>query len=65
MPASGNDFEYSRSLRVFAEGGENCYSLAVPNGRYLVRMLFDYGNYDGLNTVSAGRDAENGKRRLQ
>jgi len=38
-------------LRYFPEGIRNCYSLSVKQGtKYLIRTLFFYGNYDGLNT---------------
>ncbi|CAH8357036.1 unnamed protein product [Eruca vesicaria subsp. sativa] len=36
-------------LRYFPEGIRNCYNLKVTSGRkYLIKALFQYGNYDGL-----------------
>ncbi|CAA7029848.1 unnamed protein product [Microthlaspi erraticum] len=38
------------TLRYFPDGTRNCYNLNVTQGtRYLVRAVFLYGNYDGLN----------------
>ncbi|EOA37565.1 hypothetical protein CARUB_v10011886mg [Capsella rubella] len=38
-------------LRYFPDGTRNCYSLSVKQGtKYLIRTMFLYGNYDGLNT---------------
>ncbi|CAH8361698.1 unnamed protein product [Eruca vesicaria subsp. sativa] len=38
------------NLRYFPEGKRNCYTLNVTQGTdYLIRALFLYGNYDGLN----------------
>ncbi|CAA7017627.1 unnamed protein product [Microthlaspi erraticum] len=37
-------------LRYFPDGVRNCYNLKVTLGtKYLVKALFLYGNYDGLN----------------
>lgn len=37
-------------LRYFPDGIRNCYNLKVTSGtKYLVKALFLYGNYDGLN----------------
>ncbi|CAH2060199.1 unnamed protein product [Thlaspi arvense] len=37
-------------LRYFPEGIRNCYNLRVtPSKKYLIKALFLYGNYDGLN----------------
>lgn len=39
------------TLRYFRVGIRNCYSLSVSqNTRYLIRAVFLYGNYDGLNS---------------
>jgi len=37
-------------LRSFPEGKRNCYKIKVTGGnKYLIRTVFLYGNYDGLN----------------
>jgi hypothetical protein len=37
-------------LRYFPDGIRNCYSLNVKQDtNYLIRVMFRYGNYDGLN----------------
>ncbi|CAN8311529.1 unnamed protein product [Cochlearia groenlandica] len=37
-------------LRYFPDGIRNCYSLSVTvNTKYLIKIDFVYGNYDGLN----------------
>ncbi|KAL0723749.1 hypothetical protein Bca4012_038348 [Brassica carinata] len=37
-------------LRYFPDGIRNCYNLSViQDTKYLIRTLFVYGNYDGLN----------------
>ncbi|CAH8280254.1 unnamed protein product [Arabidopsis lyrata] len=39
------------SLRYFPDGIRNCYSLSVDMHRkHLIRAMFVYGNYDGLNS---------------
>ncbi|CAL9222844.1 unnamed protein product [Arabidopsis halleri] len=44
-------FKPYKVLRYFPDGIRNCYSLSVKQGtKYLIRTLFFYGNYDGLNT---------------
>ncbi|AEC06307.1 Leucine-rich repeat protein kinase family protein [Arabidopsis thaliana] len=44
-------FKPFKVLRYFPDGIRNCYSLSVKQGtKYLIRTLFYYGNYDGLNT---------------
>ncbi|XP_029129074.1 probable leucine-rich repeat receptor-like protein kinase At2g28990 isoform X2 [Cajanus cajan] len=43
------------TLRCFPEGERNCYSLKPKeeqtknSSKYLIRALFSYGNYDGIN----------------
>ncbi|XP_010473989.1 PREDICTED: probable LRR receptor-like serine/threonine-protein kinase At2g28960 isoform X1 [Camelina sativa] len=38
-------------LRYFPDGIRNCYNLKVTSGaKYLIKALFLYGNYDGLNS---------------
>ncbi|CDY15619.1 BnaA08g29030D [Brassica napus] len=38
-------------LRYFPDGIRNCYSLSVTQDtKYLIRTVFVYGNYDGLNS---------------
>ncbi|CAH2038654.1 unnamed protein product [Thlaspi arvense] len=40
----------NRVLRYFPDGIRNCYSLSVTQDtKYLIRTVFVYGNYDGLN----------------
>ncbi|CAA7404348.1 unnamed protein product [Spirodela intermedia] len=41
-----------RTLRVFPQGGRNCYNLRPVHlgGKYLVRAGFFYGDYDGLQS---------------
>lgn len=37
-------------LRYFPDGIRNCYNLSVmQDTKYLIRTVFVYGNYDGLN----------------
>ncbi|CAL9234763.1 unnamed protein product, partial [Arabidopsis halleri] len=37
-------------LRYFPDGIRNCYNLRVtPSKKYLIKALFLYGNYDGIN----------------
>lgn len=39
-------------LRYFPDGIRNCYNLRVtPSTKYLIKALFLYGNYDGLNNA--------------
>ncbi|KAF3492642.1 hypothetical protein DY000_02052052 [Brassica cretica] len=41
----------NRVLRYFPVGIRNCYSLSVTQDtKYLIRTVFVYGNYDGLNS---------------
>ncbi|CAN6893328.1 unnamed protein product, partial [Brassica oleracea] len=41
----------NRVLRYFPDGIRNCYSLSVTQDtKYLIRTVFVYGNYDGLNS---------------
>jgi hypothetical protein len=43
-----------RSLRSFPSGGRNCYTLPTQSGaKYLLRLEFFYGNYDGKNSSSS------------
>ncbi|KAF8110281.1 hypothetical protein N665_0085s0011 [Sinapis alba] len=40
-----------RVLRYFPDGIRNCYSLSVSQEtKYIIRTVFVYGNYDGLNS---------------
>ncbi|XP_047051393.1 probable leucine-rich repeat receptor-like protein kinase At2g28990 [Lolium rigidum] len=44
---SAND-ESLKTLRSFPSGVRSCYTLPTEEGtKYLVRMVFNYGNYDG------------------
>ncbi|KAM0921430.1 hypothetical protein ACQ4PT_006824 [Festuca glaucescens] len=44
---SAND-DAEKTLRSFPSGLRNCYTLPTERGaKYLVRMVFKYGNYDG------------------
>lgn len=44
---------YLHTLRSFPSGVRNCYSLPTDGGaKYLVRLQFLYGNYDGKNSLS-------------
>ncbi|KAH6765614.1 hypothetical protein C2S52_016597 [Perilla frutescens var. hirtella] len=39
------------TLRVFTTGNKNCYHIdSVSQGRVLVRVIFNYGNYDGKSS---------------
>ena len=39
-------------LRYFPDGARNCYNIRVkPDTKYLIRVCFVYGNYDGFNVV--------------
>uniref|UniRef100_A0A1J3DBC1 non-specific serine/threonine protein kinase n=1 Tax=Noccaea caerulescens TaxID=107243 RepID=A0A1J3DBC1_NOCCA len=45
------DLKPYKGLRYFPDGIRNCYSLNVTQDtKYLIRTVFIYGNYDGLNT---------------
>ena len=47
--------EQQKTLRSFPDGPRNCYTLASIIGKkYLLRALFTYGNYDGLNKTMDG-----------
>uniref|UniRef100_J3M919 Protein kinase domain-containing protein n=1 Tax=Oryza brachyantha TaxID=4533 RepID=J3M919_ORYBR len=41
------------NLRSFPDGARSCYTLRslVPGLKYLIRAVFMYGNYDGLNKL--------------
>lgn len=59
--SSGNLTTISRiapqlnTIRYFelSDGPENCYNISVPNGQYLIRMYFSYGEQD-----NSGREPE-------
>ncbi|RWR78180.1 putative LRR receptor-like serine/threonine-protein kinase [Cinnamomum micranthum f. kanehirae] len=42
-----------RNLRIFPNGGRNCYDLrdVTKGNKYLIRAYFMYGNYDGKNSA--------------
>ncbi|XP_044977391.1 leucine-rich repeat receptor-like serine/threonine-protein kinase At2g14510 [Hordeum vulgare subsp. vulgare] len=47
--------EQQTTLRSFPDGSRNCYTLSSIIGKkFLVRALFTYGNYDGLNKSMDG-----------
>ncbi|XP_010487652.1 PREDICTED: leucine-rich repeat receptor-like serine/threonine-protein kinase At2g14510 isoform X2 [Camelina sativa] len=51
---NNSDIEFiskpNRVLRYFPDGIRNCYSLSTKQDtNYLIRTVFVYGNYDGLN----------------
>ncbi|SPT20899.1 unnamed protein product [Triticum aestivum] len=47
--------EQQKSLRSFPRGSRNCYTLPSTIGKkYLLRAMFTYGNYDGLNKTGDG-----------
>lgn len=47
--------EQQTTLRSFPDGSRNCYTLSSTIGKkFLVRALFTYGNYDGLNKSMDG-----------
>ncbi|CAN0858944.1 Putative leucine-rich repeat receptor-like protein kinase At2g19210 [Linum grandiflorum] len=51
---NSNQPTWLRTVRSFAEGNRNCYSLRPPEGRdkiYLIRASFMYGNYDNQNRL--------------
>ncbi|KAF0920118.1 hypothetical protein E2562_033363 [Oryza meyeriana var. granulata] len=49
----GQDERPYRTLRSFPSGDRNCYALpTVAGDKYLVRMSFFYGNYDGKDSSS-------------
>jgi hypothetical protein len=54
--ANEYESEYMRAdqtLRSFPSGVRNCYTLpTVAGGKYLVRVVAAYGNYDGKNSWS-------------
>lgn len=40
------------NLRSFPKGERNCYDISVKQDtKYLIRAIFLYGNYDGVNVV--------------
>jgi len=48
-----NDYyRYMWTLRSFPEGKRNCYKINITRGsKYLIKTIFLYGNYDGLNKL--------------
>ncbi|XP_044354582.1 leucine-rich repeat receptor-like serine/threonine-protein kinase At2g14510 [Triticum aestivum] len=47
--------EQQKTLRSFPDGSRNCYTLtSIVGKKYLLRALFTYGNYDGLNKTMDG-----------
>ncbi|KAM0854095.1 hypothetical protein ACQ4PT_050656 [Festuca glaucescens] len=56
MSYTGNDPSL-QTLRNFPSGVRNCYTIPTESGaKYLVRMEFMYGNYDGQNSSSVQFD---------
>ncbi|CAM0870430.1 unnamed protein product [Alopecurus aequalis] len=50
MDADTLQNDQQKTLRSFPDGLRNCYTLPSTMGKkYLLRALFTYGNYDGLN----------------
>ncbi|CAM0870429.1 unnamed protein product [Alopecurus aequalis] len=48
-------YDSQKTLRSFPEGLRNCYTLqSTPGKKYLLRAMFTYGNYDGLNKTLDG-----------
>ncbi|KAF3787084.1 Inactive protein kinase [Nymphaea thermarum] len=45
-------FKYLWHLPTFPKGKRNCYTIqpVIPSSKYLLRALFLYGNFDGLNS---------------
>ncbi|KAI5003276.1 hypothetical protein ZWY2020_030436 [Hordeum vulgare] len=51
----GAPYESQKNLRSFPNGSRNCYTLPSAAGKkFLVRALFTYGDYDGLNRTMDG-----------
>jgi serine/threonine protein kinase len=49
-------YESQKTLRSFPNGSRNCYTLPSATGKkFLLRTLFTYGNYDGLNRTMDGK----------
>ncbi|KAF7031250.1 hypothetical protein CFC21_042607 [Triticum aestivum] len=47
--------ESETTLRSFPDGSRNCYTLpSTPGKKFLVRAMFTYGDYDGLNRSMDG-----------
>ncbi|XP_073352045.1 probable LRR receptor-like serine/threonine-protein kinase At1g51810 [Aegilops tauschii subsp. strangulata] len=47
--------EQAKTLRSFPDGSRNCYTLpSIIGKKYLLRALFSYGDYDGLNRTLDG-----------
>ncbi|VAH65161.1 unnamed protein product [Triticum turgidum subsp. durum] len=47
--------EQQKTLRSFPQSSRNCYTLPSATGKkFLVRALFTYGDYDGLNSTMSG-----------
>ncbi|VAI61996.1 unnamed protein product [Triticum turgidum subsp. durum] len=47
--------EQQKTLRSFPDGKRNCYTLPSAIGKkFLLRAMFSYGNYDGLNRSMDG-----------
>ncbi|KAM3333217.1 hypothetical protein ACQJBY_028371 [Aegilops geniculata] len=51
---AGAPYESQKTLRSFPNGSRNCYTLPSTPGKKLVRALFTYGDYDGLNRTMDG-----------
>uniref|UniRef100_A0A8R7TXX7 Malectin-like domain-containing protein n=1 Tax=Triticum urartu TaxID=4572 RepID=A0A8R7TXX7_TRIUA len=52
---SGAVYESQKTLRSFPNGSRNCYTLPSTTGKkFLLRALFTYGDYDGLNRTVDG-----------
>ncbi|XP_037455414.1 probable LRR receptor-like serine/threonine-protein kinase At1g05700 [Triticum dicoccoides] len=48
-------YENQKTLRSFPQGKRNCYTLPSTIGKkFLLRAMFTYGNYDGLNRSMDG-----------
>ncbi|VAH65174.1 probable LRR receptor-like serine/threonine-protein kinase At1g51810 [Triticum dicoccoides] len=48
-------YENQKVLRSFSHGSRNCYTLPSAAGKkFLLRAMFTYGNYDGLNRTTDG-----------
>ncbi|VAH65167.1 unnamed protein product [Triticum turgidum subsp. durum] len=51
---AGAPYESQKTLRSFPNGSRNCYTLPSTPGKKLVRAMFTYGDYDGLNRTMDG-----------
>eukprot|EP00270_Netrium_digitus_P011655 TRINITY_DN3722_c0_g1_i7.p1 TRINITY_DN3722_c0_g1~~TRINITY_DN3722_c0_g1_i7.p1 ORF type:complete len:460 (+),score=32.70 TRINITY_DN3722_c0_g1_i7:159-1538(+) len=50
LSANSSISSMAATLRAFSSSSSGCYTIPRPEGRYLVRLGFFYGNYDSKDT---------------